>query len=272
MNACARIAELQRSSGSARAGFVQERGRAALRVLEQAGSAKAIILPGATGDAEAVFLNTSGGLTGGDRLDYALDIGAGCRVTATTQTAERVYRSPGGRARIGVTARVGAGAHLDWLPQETILFDRAAALRRTEIALAPDATCLMAETLVLGRAAMGEQVAQVDFTDRRDLRRGGQPLHLEIVRLTDAALRTGAAGLAGARAVASVVLAAPGAGDALGPVREALGMEGVRGAASALAGRLVVRLMAADAWPLRRQMMRLLELLRRAPLPRVWQC
>ncbi|MCC5984142.1 MAG: urease accessory protein UreD [Rhodobacteraceae bacterium] len=272
MNARAGIDQLQRSTGRARAAFDRTQGRAALRVLAQAGSAKAIILPGAGGHAEAVFLNTSGGLTGGDRLDYALELGPGCHVTATTQTAERIYRSPGGRARIGVTARVGAGAHLDWLPQETILFDRAAAQRRTEIDLAPDATCLMAETLVLGRAAMGEQVARVDFTDRRELRRGGAPLHLEIVRLTDAALGAGAAGLAGARAVASVVLAAPGAGDALGPVRAALGMEGVRGAASALAGRLVIRLMAADAWPLRRQMMRLLDLLRRAPLPRVWHC
>ncbi len=270
MNAQAGIEQLQRSKGAAHAGFALSDRRICLRELHQSGSAKAIVLPGPA--PEVVFLNTSGGLTGCDRLDYALTLGPGCHLTATTQTAERIYRSPGGLAQIGVRAQVGAGAHLDWLPQETILFDRAAARRRTEIDLAPDATCLMAETVVLGRAAMGEKVARTAFTDWRILRRGAVPLHMEVLRLCDAALRMGAAGLDGVRAVASVILAAPGAADALGPVRASLGMDGVRGAASAFAGRLVIRLMAADAWPLRLQMVRLLSVLRPGPLPRVWQC
>ena len=270
MSAQAETGYLQRSKGAAKAGFVQAGGLPCLRTLRQSGSAKAILLPGPR--PEVVFLNTSGGLTDHDQLEYALELGSGCHVSATTQTAERVYRSAGGEARIGVTARLGAGAHLDWLPQETILFDRSAARRRTEIDLAEDASCLMAETVVLGRAAMGETVSSTAFIDWRILRRGGRPLHVEVLRLCDRALRMGAAGLDGARALASVVLAAPGAADALGPVRAALGMEGVRAAASALAGRLVVRLMAADAWPLRLQMIRLLSVLRSSPLPRVWQC
>ena len=270
MNAQAGVEKLQRSYGAAHAGFAVLDGRTRLRALRQAGSAKAIVLPGPA--SEVVFVNTSGGLTGSDRLDYALSLGHGCHLTATTQTAERVYRSAGGLAQIGVRATLGAGAHLDWLPQETILFDRSACRRRTEIDMAGDASCLMAETVVLGRAAMGEDVARTAFTDWRILRRGGPPLHMELLRLCDAALRMGAAGLDGARAMASVILAAPGAADALGPVRAALGMEGVRAAASALAGRLVVRLMAADAWPMRLQMIRLLSVLRPGPLPRVWQC
>ena len=270
MNAQTGVETLQRSHGAAHAGFARVDGRVQLRELRQAGSAKAIILPGQV--CEVVFLNTSGGLTGSDRLDYALSLGHGCRLTATTQTAERVYRSAGGQAQIGVQATLAPGAHLDWLPQETILFNRSAARRRTEIDMADDASCLMSETLVLGRAAMGEDVVQTAFTDWRLLRRNGKPLHMEVLRLCDAALRMGAAGLNGARAVASVILAAPGAADALGPVRAALGMEGVRAAASALSGRLVVRMMAADAWPLRLQMIRLLSVLRPGPLPRVWQC
>lgn len=270
MNAQSGTEQLQRSKGAAYAGFAVVDGRQRLRDLRQAGSAKAIVLPGPA--SEVVFLNTSGGLTGSDRLDYALSIGCGCRLTATTQTAERLYRSAGGLARIGMSAQLGAGAHLEWLPQETILYDRSAARRRTEIDMADDATCLMTETVVLGRAAMGEAVTQAAFTDWRILRRGGRPLHMEVLRLSDAALRMGSAGLDGARAVATVILAAPGAADALGPVRAALGIEGVRAAASALAGRLMVRLMAADAWPLRLQLIRLLSVLRRAPLPRVWQC
>lgn len=238
-----------------------------LHRLRQAGSARAIALPGP----ELVVINTSGGLTGGDRLGIALDVGAGCQVTATTQTAERLYRAGEGTARITVTGRVAAGARLDWLPQETILFEGAAADRRTEIDLATDATCLCVETLVLGRAAMGETLTQVALRDWRVIRRDGRPLHVDPLALDPLRLQSGAAGLAGARALSTVVLAAPGAQDALGPARATLTDPCVTAAASALDGRLIVRLMAADGWPLRRQLMRLLSALRPQPLPRVWQ-
>ena len=268
MNALSQIqTRLQRSAGQARASFAQREGHVRLVDLAQSGSAKAIVLE----NRETVFLNTSGGLTGGDLLDYRLKLGAGARMTATTQTAERIYRATDGVAQISVGLEVGAGGHLDWLPQETILFDRACARRRTEITLGEGASCLMAETVVLGRAAMGETVRTLDFHDWREIRRGKTPLHLEALRLTDARLRPSAAGLADARALATVVLVAPDAADALAPVRAVMTHEDVRAAASALPGRLVVRLLARDGWPLRRQLAEILTCLRRAPLPRVWQ-
>lgn len=267
MNAMASITQHQRSEGRAIVAFRARDGQARLSDLGQRGSAKAIVLDGR----ETVFLNTSGGLTGGDRLDYQLSLGDGLRMTATTQTAERVYRSTSGHAQISVGLEVGAGAHLDWLPQETILFDCGCARRRTEITLGEGASCLMAETIVLGRAAMGESVRTLDFRDWRLIRRGKTPLHLEALRLTDARLRPSAAGLADARALATVVLVSPDAADALAPVRAVLTHENVRAAASSLPGRLVVRLLARDGWPLRRQLAEILTCLRRAPLPRVWQ-
>jgi urease accessory protein len=261
----------QRSHGRATAGFVHSGGRMRLARLEQVGSAKAFVLDGD----QVVFLNTSGGLTGGDRLAFVIEVPASGRVTGTTQTAERVYRAGEGRARIDVAARVGAGGHLDWLPQETILFDRSAAIRRTVIDLDPGASVLAVETLVLGRAAMGETVRAVDFRDTRLIRRAGRPVHLEPLHLGTDRLGPRAALLASARAAASVVLIAPGAADALDPVRAILTEPGVSAAASAPethdGARLTVRLMAAEAWPLRRQLVRLLTLLRRAPPPRVWQ-
>lgn len=235
--------------------------------LRQAGSAKAIALPGP----ELVVINTSGGLTGGDRLAVDLTVGDGCSVTATTQTAERFYRAVDGTAQIAITARVGAGARLDWLPQETILFQGSAAHRQTEIDLAPDATCLMVETLVLGRAAMGETVTRITLRDWRLIRRAGRPVHLDPLVLDGARLGPAAAGLAGARAISTVVLCAPGAEDATGPARATLTEPGVTAAASGFDGRMIVRLMAPDGWPLRRQLLRLLAALRPTPLPRVWQ-
>lgn len=256
----------QRSAGFASASFGVRNGCPKLMDLRQQGSAKAIVLD----QREVVYLNTSGGLTGGDMLEYRLTLAPEAEITATTQTAERIYRSTTGAAQISVKFSVGEGAHLDWIPQETIVFERAQARRRTEIILGEGATCLMAETIVLGRAAMGEMVSTLDFHDWRMIRRGAEPVHLEALRLDAERLMTGAAGLDGARAITTIVLIAPGASDILESVRATLGSE-IRAAASALDGRLVIRLMARDGWPLRRKLAQILTLLRRAPLPRVWQ-
>jgi len=257
----------QRSQGRALAGFALNAGRPALRQMRQEGSARLMVLPGP----EVVFLNTSGGLTGGDRLSYALDVGPGCRATATTQTAERIYRSTEGAAAMTVEMTVGDGGHLDWLPQETILFDGSNARRRTRITLGAGASCLFGETVILGRPAMGETVRQAQFRDWRLVQQGTTPLHLEALALDPARLASGAAGLAGARAFATLVLIARDAADRLARLRPALTGFDTRAAASAMAGRLVVRLMAGDGWPLRRHLAHLLGLLRPAPLPRVWQ-
>lgn len=262
--------DLQRSDGEARLSFARRGGATCLRDLYQKGAAKAFVHSGKSGP-EVVFLNTSGGVTGGDRLRYALDIGPDCHVSATTQTAERAYASLNGRAHISVCHTVGDGAHLDWLPQETILFNTSTLDRRTTIALHGQASCLFVEAMVLGRAAMGETVAQLHCEDHRRVTRDAIPVLIEPLRLVTASLTAGAGLLEGARAFATVALVASGADSALSRIRAELTEAGVRAGASAFDGKLVIRLMAMDGWPLRRQIMRLLDILRTAPLPRVWQ-
>lgn len=269
MTACPAL-QHQRSHGTAHVGLLAGPSGARLDRLYQAGSAKAFLHAGPSGP-EVVFLNTSGGLAGGDRLDYRLDLAAGCRATATTQTAERAYRSTGPVARVSVTHRLGAGAHLDWLPQETILFDQSALQRETVIELAADASCLMLETIILGRAAMGETLAGVNLRDTRCITRSDRPEVIEPLHLTTSALGAGPGILDGARAFATLALVARGAADALDAVRACLGEPGVSGGASGFDGKLIIRLMAREDWPLRRQILRLLSVLRPGPLPRVWQ-
>lgn len=259
----------QRSHGHAAVAFSGLR----LAGLRQQGSAK-VLLPRVRGVPEVVFLNTSGGLTAGDTLDYALDLGAGTRVVATTQAAERAYRAEGGGARVTVTHRVGAGGWLDWVPQETLIFEGANLSRETTLSLAPDAGCLMLEAVVLGRAAMGEVVQNLHFSDIRKIERAGKPVFLEPFLLNSNILAKGPrAGLLGsARAFATLVLCAQGAEEAVGAARAALTEPGVEAAASGFDGKCVVRLLAEDGWPLRKQILKLMQALRRgAPPPRVWQ-
>ena len=271
MTATAAIPIMQRSRGEARVALHLDRGQVRLAGLRQAGSAK-VILPHVAGVPEAVFLNTSGGLTGGDVLSYRADIGAGLTAVATTQTAERAYRSTSGAARVRVDLTVEDSGFLDWLPQETILFDGASLDRKTTVQLGRDAGCLVLETVVLGRAAMGETVSRVQLRDWRVIERDGAPIWLEPLLLNDRALTTGVAGLAGMRAFATLCLVQPDAHDLLERLRTLLDEPGVVAAASALPGRLVLRAHADDGWPLRRQIARCLGLLRAGrPLPRVWQ-
>ena len=244
-----------------------------LERLWQQGSAKAM-LPRMHGRApEVVFLNTAGGLTGGDRLDYRLEVGAGARVVGTTQTAERAYRSSGGVARVETRLVLGAGARLHWLPQEVILFEGAALDRRLVVEMAGDAELAVLETLVLGRAAMGERLSDIALSDRREVIRDGRPAMVEAIRLGPEDLaRAGAAGLDGAVAVATLSLFAPDAPDRLARLRAVLPVDGtVRAAASAWDGRVVARFVAAEAWPLRIAVARAVETLTQGPLPRVWQ-
>lgn len=246
--------------------------------MRQEGSAKVFVPRVHSGLTEAVFLNTSGGLTGGDSLSFTLDLEAGAAAVGTTQTAERAYRSAAGRAEMRVQLSAGPGARLDWLPQETILFEGSALARRTTVHLAGDARLVFLEVVVLGRRAMGETLSAADLHDSREIIRDGVPVMMEPLRLSSQSLaREGAAaGLAGARAFATLALVAPGAEDALGPLRAALpapgAPDGLRAAASGWNGRCLTRFLAADLWPLKRALGPVLSVLRGgAPLPRVWQ-
>lgn len=247
--------------------------RAGVKDLAQAGSAKAM-LPRMHGRApEVVFLNTAGGITGGDRLSYTLEIGAGATATGTTQTAERAYRASGGVGRIDTHLALGAGAVLDWLPQELILFEGAALDRRLTVDMAEDAELVLLETLVLGRAAMGETLTRLHLSDQRQVRRGGRLDMVETIRLgADDLARPGSAGLDGATTLATLTLMARDATDRLDRLRGALPTDGpVRAAASTWEGRLTARFMAAQAYPLRRALARAIPVLTNRPLPRVWQ-
>lgn len=268
--------EMQRSKGRAAVRMHLRHGRTTLCDLMQSGAAKAMLPRRLDRDdraAELVFLNTSGGLTGGDRLDYAIETGAGCRVLATTQTAERAYASNSGPAQVDVMLAAGPDGRIDWLPQETILFDRSHLHRTTRIELSGNATALLLETVILGRLSMGESISNLDFRDSRTISRDGRPVYCETFCLGPDSLgrRQNSAILGGANAFSTLVLVAVDASAAAPVLAPLLDEPGVEGAVSGFDGRCVVRLLAADPWSLRRQILRLLPSLLRGPLPRVWQ-
>jgi urease accessory protein len=223
---------------------------------------------------EAVLLNTAGGLTGGDRIDIEVALGAGCSATVTSAAAEKIYRSLEGDSEIRVRLGLGDGARLAWLPQPAILFDRARLDRRTEVALAGSATLLAVEILIFGRIAMGEDVRRGLCRDRWRVRRDGRLVFADSFRADGpiADILDRRATLDGARAAGMLLYAAPDAAARLEQARALLqGAESSAGASS-WNGLLAVRALAREGRTLQNDLEPLITRLSGGPLPRVWQC
>ncbi len=245
--------------------------RTVLDGLRQSGAYKLLFPRPNSAALNSILVNTSGGLTGGDRFSGSITVGPSSHLRLTTQAAERAYKSqPNQIAKVEVKAHVAAGARLDWLPQETILFDRSALRRHLRIDLEPGARALLVEPLIFGRAAMGEALTALSFHDRITLTRAGVPLYMDAIALSGdvAAQLARPATLNGARAVANVVLAAPEAEGFLQPIRALL--SGTGGVSLIEDGLLALRLVGRDGYALRKRLVPVLHLLTQNDLPRSW--
>ena len=211
-------------AGESRRTRVHEAG--SLRVRFPNGTSRAAL--------DAVIVNTAGGMTGGDRFDIDMTVGAGARLTVTTAAAEKIYRSLGPDTQVAVKAAIGCGGALAWLPQETILFDQVRLRRTIDVELARGASLVLAEAIVFGRSAMGETVLRGHLFDRWRVRVGGALVVAETLRLD-------------------------------GAIAQRLAQRAI--AAESVA---VARLVAPDGAALRRDLVAVLPALGAAPLPRLW--
>ena len=218
-----------------------------------------------------VFVNTAGGIAGGDRFAMDIAAGEGARLTLTTAAAEKVYRAPGPAAQLDIALRAEKGAHLSWLPQETILFDRARIVRRIDIELAEDASLLLCEIVVFGRTAMGERMLHGEFVDRWRLRLGGRLVFAETIRLDgDIGAKLARPAVAKGAAAIGTALIVPGSEEVVERIREASETFGGEVGISSWNGFAMARFCAQDAARLRADMMTVLGRASPSPLPRLW--
>jgi urease accessory protein len=266
-------APLQRARGQGHLSTKERDGRTRLDSLFQHGCAK-IRLPNTHSQAlEAVLINTAGGLTGGDRIDWSAEIEAHGHAVLTTQACERSYRSTGDTAHIHVGLKVGGNAHLDWLPQETILFAGSKLQRRLDVDLEPGASLTAIEAILIGRDAMGEDARDAQLRDNWRIRRDGRLIHAEASLLTGAGPeRDGISLLNDNRAFATILHVAAdteSAQERADRLREMM-PEGQIGL-SATGERLIIRAMAPSGLALRRMIVPfLVELTGAGSLPRLW--
>jgi urease accessory protein len=265
-----------RAHGEARAVFARVGARTEpARVFETGGLR--LRFPRTAAGCEAVLINTGGGMAGGDRAKIAIEVGPGAQALFTTQSAEKIYRSDGGTAEVEARVAVGAGARLEWLPQETILFEGARFARRLEVDLAADASLFLVEAITFGRIAMGEDRIDADLRDSWRVRREGRLVFAEELRLdrAGATLDRPAVGR-GARAIASILIMAPDAQAQLDKIRAALdsacqdGDERLEAGATAFDELALARLASPSPARLRAGVAQTMMALRGRAAPRVW--
>ena len=241
------------------------------RSLHESGSLR-VRFPSPEADGlSAVFVNTAGGVAGGDRFEIGIATGEGARLAVTTAAAEKVYRAQGPAAELDIALTAAAGSHLAWLPQETILFDSARVVRRIDIDLAESASLLLCEIVVFGRAAMGERMLRGEFVDRWRLRRGGRLVFAETVRLDgDIGAKLSNAAIAKGGVAIGTALIVPGDEALVERIRELSGTFGGEVGISSWNGFAMARFCAQDAARLRADMMAVLGRASGAALPRLW--
>jgi len=265
----------QRAWGKGRLVAKPFAGRTRLAEFYQEGCAK-IRLPD-TFDAtmEAVLINSSGGLTGGDHMEWSFSAGEGTHLTLTTQACEKIYKASAGTAAVTAQISVAARATVHWLPQETILFNRASLSRRLEVDIADGAEFLAVEAVLLGRKAMGETMREGLFQDCWRIRKNGVLLHAENLRLSGdvAELTHETAVLGGQVAFATLFYTGADCEQLVDKLRSLIGSADGGASYYQVAGedKLIARLVAPDGFALRKILIPVISHLRNgASVPKVW--
>jgi len=270
-SATSAIFAANRARGSVIFDVQQVEGLTRRRHLHESGSLR-VRFPSPEADGlSAVFVNTAGGVAGGDAFGIEIAAGEGTRLSVTTAAAEKIYRAEGPAARLDIALKAAAGAHIAWLPQETILFDRARVSRHIDIDLADSASLLLCEIVVFGRTAMGERMQTGEFTDRWRLRRGGRLVFAENIRLDgDIGEKLGRAAVAKGGVAIGTALIVPGDEALVERIRELTNSFGGEVGISSWNGFALARFCAQDAGKLRADMMAVLGRASGEALPRLW--
>lgn len=227
----------------------------------------------------AIVLHPPSGIVGGDELEIDVSVGPGAHALLTTPGAGKWYRSAGAWARQYLNFSVEADGVLEWLPQETIVFDAARAAMRSSIDLAADARFIGMEVLCLGRRASGESFANGALHLDTRVRRKGRPIWLERGLIEGGGeLLNAAAGLAGFSVSGTLLAVAPHIEPSLlAACREIQGRElGARHGLTVLPDLIVARYLGHSSEAARHWFVDLWRVLRPALIgceaqpPRIW--
>jgi urease accessory protein len=200
------------------------------------------LYPEGAGVCHAIVVHPPAGVAGGDTLEIALEAVEGAHALLTTPGAGKWYRSTGAAARQRISIDVAPGAILEWLPQETIVFDGAIAALATDVRLAAQAAFLGWEIVCLGRTGSGERFTRGACDVSARISRDGRPLWVERGRIEGGGrLAASPAGLRGQPVFGTLAAAFAGAGRELAEACRAHAPQEGESAVTLLPGVLLAR-------------------------------
>ncbi len=129
------------------------------------------------------LLHPPGGVVAGDSLTIEITAAENSAALVTTPAAGKFYRSAGELARQSVTLTVAAGATLEWLPQETIIYEGARVVSKLRVELEVGAGFIGWEVLALGRPAANEGFAAGEVNMSWQIFRAGVLFYREHLKL-----------------------------------------------------------------------------------------
>jgi urease accessory protein len=273
--------DLERANGAGRIVFTSsEHGTRIAEVYQK--FPIGLMFPRVGGDLvkEAVIVNSSGGIAGGDRLEVEVVALKNASVVVTTQAAEKIYRALDRPARVATKLKACGTAKLAWLPQETIVFNQARIRRQTEIDLCSGAELIALEWMVLGRTACGEKVASGHISDSWRIKKDGRLIWADGFRVSDevfAQLHRKAL-LCDWKAVGTLIYFGPSLDARLRVLRDIAASLDCCCAATIVGAIIVVRVAAAAGSDLRRGLRSLLDQFSRElgpgpfGIPKMWSC
>jgi urease accessory protein len=273
--------DLQRAEGSCRIVLSgSERGTRVMDVFQRSPIRVLFLRANGAAIQEAVLVNTAGGIAGGDRLESSVTVLANASIAVTSQAAEKVYRALNQPARIATKLRASEGAKLAWLPQETIVFNRARISRETEIEFFSGAEVLALEWLVLGRTAQGEKMAGGHITDSWRVMKDGRLIWADSFRVTDEMFPHlhRKALLSDCKAFATLIYFGPDLEKRLELLRNIASPIACHCAPTSVGGLIIVRFAAKDSFDLRVTLLNFLEQFSKGlspgpfRVPKMWSC
>jgi len=121
------------------------------------------LYPEGPGLCHAIIVHPPGGIAGGDRLEVKLQSQARTQALVTTPSAAKWY---GTDLPVPATQKIEIDlrGQLEWLPQESIVFDRARVTSELSIHVAETGAMLGWDHLIFGRRASGETFSTGCFT------------------------------------------------------------------------------------------------------------
>ena len=276
-----RDADLQRASGVGRIAFEGAGNGARVADIYEKFPTR-IMLPRIPGDTarEAVLVNVAGGITGGDRFELDISARGDARVVMTTQAAEKIYRALNEPAHVATRLTARGTAKLAWLPQETIVFDRARLCRQMEIDLHSGTELMALEWLVLGRAARGEEIRSGQIRDSWFVRRDGRLIWADSFLVTESTFPhlSRKALLSDRRAIGTLIYFGPYLDRRLEALREFAQSQQCDCAMTMVGGLIVVRFAAGAASDLKIALTHMLQHFARElgpgpfRVPKMWSC